>query len=172
LDEPTSGLDPDGRAAMLDVLGVLAARPNKSLVLSTHLLGDVERICQEVIFLDGGRVVGVGPIQEMRAVSTGSYRIRWRGDGGRLAAGLRAAGAEVHDGARPGEARVVVPSGWRQREFFRAARDADAVLTGLVREEENLEAVYRRLVGSGQAFSRPGCTPCLSKRASGAGSDD
>ncbi|NUQ62757.1 MAG: ABC transporter ATP-binding protein [Pirellulales bacterium] len=149
LDEPTSGLDPDGRAAMLDVLAVLAARPGKSLVLSTHLLGDVERICEEAIVLDAGRVVGVGPIREMRTVSAGTYRVRWRGDGNRLADRLLALGAEVRDSERSGEAQVVVPEGWQHRDFFKAAREGQVVLTGLKREEEDLEAVYQRLIGAG-----------------------
>src|SRR5262245_43702534 len=44
LDEPTSGLDPDGRAAMLSLLGRLASRPGKSLILASHLLGDIQRV--------------------------------------------------------------------------------------------------------------------------------
>ena len=156
LDEPTAGLDPDGRAAMLDVLAVLGARPGKSLVLSTHLLGDVERICEEAIFLDGGRVVATGRIADLRTVSARDYRVSWRGDGGGLAAGLRVRGAEVHLSARPGEARVIVPEGWRHRDFFLAAREGGALLTGLEREEEDLEAVYRRLIGSGKGIKTRG----------------
>lgn len=156
LDEPTAGLDPDGRAAMLDVLAVLGARPNKSLVLSTHLLGDVERICEEAIFLDGGKVVGTGRIADLRTVSARGYRIRWRGDGGHMAAGLQARGAEVHLSTRPGEARVIVPEGWRHREFFVTARQSGVLLTGLEREEEDLEAVYQRLIGSGKVVKGNG----------------
>ncbi len=148
LDEPTSGLDPDGRAAMLDVLAALAARPGKSLVLSTHLLGDVERICEEAIFLDAGRIVAVGPIHEMRTISAGTYRIRWRGDGETLLAGLKQLGAQVQPSARPGEGRVTVSEPWQHRDFFRAAREAGATLIGLQRDEENLDAVYQRLIGS------------------------
>ncbi|NLX98192.1 MAG: ABC transporter ATP-binding protein [Rhodopirellula sp.] len=149
LDEPTAGLDPDGRAAMLDVLAALAARPGKSLVLSTHLLSDVERICEEAIFLDRGRVVAVGPIGPMRTASVGAYRLRWRGDAAGMLAGLRDRGVEVHASTRPGEARVVVHRDWAPRDFFAAAREANVLLTGLDREEEDLEDVYRRLIGVG-----------------------
>src|SRR4051812_5702916 len=51
LDEPTSGLDPAGREAMLDLLGKLGREHQKSLILCTHLLGDVERVCTRVLIL-------------------------------------------------------------------------------------------------------------------------
>jgi ABC-2 type transport system ATP-binding protein len=54
LDEPTSGLDPEGRSAMLRLLESLAARPGKSLLLATHLLGDIERVCRSAIILRQG----------------------------------------------------------------------------------------------------------------------
>jgi ABC-2 type transport system ATP-binding protein len=147
LDEPTSGLDPDGRAAMLDVLRALAARPNKSLVLSSHLLGDIERVCETAIILDGGRIVGVGRIPQLREAPRRCYRIRCEGDEAGLRAALEARGAGVQAGARQGESRVSVPEGWSNRNFFAAARQAGALLTGLEPEEEDLEAVYYRLVG-------------------------
>jgi len=147
LDEPTSGLDPDGRAAMLDVLRSLAARPGKSLVLSSHLLGDIERVCETAIILNGGRIAGMGRIPQLREAPRRCYRIRCEGDEAGLLAALVAQGAEVHSGARQGESRVSVPEQWSNRSFFAAAREAHATLTGLEPEEEDLEAVYYRVVG-------------------------
>src|ERR1700730_17637656 len=46
LDEPTSGLDPAGRKAMLGLLETLGREHGKSLILCTHLLGDLERVCE------------------------------------------------------------------------------------------------------------------------------
>jgi ABC-2 type transport system ATP-binding protein len=153
LDEPTSGLDPEGRAAMLDVLRALAARPHKSLVLSSHLLSDIERVCQTAIMLHAGQVVGLGRIAELCSASARSYQIRWDGDGTGLIAQLQTRGAEVLVRERPGEARVVVPEGWTNRAFFAVARDQHVLLTGLVPEEEDLEAVYHRLM-AGSAGER------------------
>src|SRR5262245_65209042 len=55
LDEPTSGLDPAGRDAMLRLLFSLGRDHGKSFLLSTHLLGDVERVCDRVVILHQGR---------------------------------------------------------------------------------------------------------------------
>src|SRR5215510_3128345 len=60
LDEPTNGLDPGGRQEMLELVRQLSRELGKSVVLSTHILQDVEAICDAVVVLDGGRVVAQG----------------------------------------------------------------------------------------------------------------
>lgn len=56
LDEPTTGLDPSQRENLLDRISVLALEKGKSILLSTHILHDVQRVCENVIILAGGRV--------------------------------------------------------------------------------------------------------------------
>ena len=63
LDEPTSALDPMGRRDVLDMLTSLRGRT--TVFFSTHILADVERVCDTVAILDHGRVVAHGPIQEL-----------------------------------------------------------------------------------------------------------
>src|SRR6202044_216745 len=60
LDEPTSGMDPAGREAMLDLLLTLGKEHHKSILLSTHLLGDVEKVCETVVILHQGKVLVQG----------------------------------------------------------------------------------------------------------------
>jgi ABC-2 type transport system ATP-binding protein len=57
LDEPTSGMDPDGRAAMLELVADLAGRKGLGVILSTHLLADVEAVCSEILVLRQGRLL-------------------------------------------------------------------------------------------------------------------
>lgn len=63
-DEPTSALDPAGRKEILDVL--LAAREQTTVLFSTHILSDVERICSEAAFLHDGKIAMQGTITELR----------------------------------------------------------------------------------------------------------
>src|SRR5260370_42556695 len=56
LDEPTSGLDPAGREAMLNLLLALGREYGKSMLLCTHLLGDVERVCETGVILNNGQI--------------------------------------------------------------------------------------------------------------------
>lgn len=62
LDEPTAGLDPTGREEMLDLIRKVHREFGISLVLSTHLMGDVERTCERIIVLEAGRVVEQGEV--------------------------------------------------------------------------------------------------------------
>jgi ABC-2 type transport system ATP-binding protein len=63
LDEPTAGLDPAGREEMLDLIRKVHREFGISLVLSTHLMGDVERTCERIIVLEAGRVVEQGEVR-------------------------------------------------------------------------------------------------------------
>ena len=62
LDEPTAGLDPLGRREMLDLIRRVGGEFGISIVISTHLMGDVERACDSVIVLDAGRLLRAGPV--------------------------------------------------------------------------------------------------------------
>ena len=62
LDEPTAGLDPGGREEMLTLIKRTGDEFGISLMLSSHLMGDIERTCETIIVLDAGRVVEVGPV--------------------------------------------------------------------------------------------------------------
>lgn len=64
LDEPTAGLDPGGREEMLDLIRRTGREFGISILLSSHLMGDVERTCDRVIVLEGGRVAQMGTVSE------------------------------------------------------------------------------------------------------------
>ena len=147
LDEPTSGLDPEGRTAMLRLLESLAARPGKSLILATHLLGDIERVCRSAIILKQGEVVSVGLIDQLRLPQPRSYRLRWEGESAGFVAGLRALGVAVTSAEPANRAQVVVPEDWTTRNFFAEAQRQRVQITGLEPDEEDLQAVYQRMVG-------------------------
>ena len=80
-DEPTSALDPVGRKEILDIL--LAAREQTTVLFSTHILTDVERICTDVALLDGGRVHVQGKLSEIKSrYRRETYRFETETDGG------------------------------------------------------------------------------------------
>ncbi len=62
LDEPTAGLDPIGRREMLDLIRRVGREFGISIVISTHLMGDVERVCDSVVVLDRGKLLRTGAV--------------------------------------------------------------------------------------------------------------
>lgn len=84
LDEPTAGLDPVGREEMLELVGRLAGF-GISVILATHLLDDVQRVCEHVVMIDGGRLVLAGPIDQLMQ-TTGVMRVEVGGRDGAVVA--------------------------------------------------------------------------------------
>ncbi|HEY1435400.1 MAG TPA: ABC transporter ATP-binding protein [Thermoanaerobaculia bacterium] len=93
LDEPTDGVDPVGRREIRDLLQEEAAR-GKAILLNSHLLSEIERMCSRVAVLRSGRVAAEGRVEDLTAGGT-SYRLVASGVDERLLASFRETGATV-----------------------------------------------------------------------------
>jgi ABC-2 type transport system ATP-binding protein len=149
LDEPTSGLDPAGRDAMLRLVKALGTDHGKSVLLSTHLLADVEAVCERVVILAGGRVRGQGTVAELCARRQDRFRLRVQGDGTTaFREELVRSGVTLLGDTGQGEWRVAVPSAWTNLTFFRHADACGVVVRSLVRDDETLEELFLRAVAN------------------------
>jgi ABC-2 type transport system ATP-binding protein len=147
LDEPTSGMDPEGREGMLKLLISLGRDFGKSVLLCTHLLSDVERVCDTVVILYQGEVLCQGPVRELCHRRQDRYRLQVQGEPQTFIEELCLEGVEVlHDNDR-GELRVRVPAGWVTRAFFALADNHGVVLRGMRRDDEDLEELFHRVIG-------------------------
>lgn len=70
LDEPTNGLDPKGRRDIHDLLIDLNQKQGTTIFLSTHLLDDVERLCNRIAILNYGKIVRAGDLRQMKGKGT------------------------------------------------------------------------------------------------------
>jgi ABC-2 type transport system ATP-binding protein len=147
LDEPTSGLDPAGREGMLDLLLTLGREHGKAIVLSTHLLGDVEKVCETVVILHQGKVLIQGGVHDLRMRRHDRYRLQIQGLADKFLEDLRLEGVRLlHDNGR-GELRVAVPPGWMTRSFFALADNHGVLLRGLQADDEDLDELFHRVIG-------------------------
>ncbi|MDO8794719.1 MAG: ABC transporter ATP-binding protein, partial [Vicinamibacterales bacterium] len=96
LDEPTNGMDPKGREEMLELIRDIAVNKGLNLILSSHLLPDVEYACEHVIVMDKGAVATQGPIAGLKGHGGRVFELRVKGDTDRFVEVLRAAGLECH----------------------------------------------------------------------------
>jgi ABC-2 type transport system ATP-binding protein len=69
LDEPTNGLDPAGRTAMLELIGRIGTEFGISIVVASHLLGEIERICDHLVAIEGGRLLRADTITSFTQAS-------------------------------------------------------------------------------------------------------
>lgn len=150
LDEPTSGMDPAGREAMLTLLRTLGTEHGKAILLSTHLLGDVDRVCDVVVILHGGAVLCQGPVRELCRRRHDRYRLHIQGEPNGFLAELRLEGVQLlHDNGR-GELRVAVPADWTTRSLFVLAEHHGVVVRGLQSDDEDLEELFHRVIAENQ----------------------
>lgn len=155
LDEPTEGLDPVQRDDMLALIRRVGSEFGIHVVLSSHVLDEVERVADGAVILHAGRVVGSGSLADLQASSTGGVVVEPAGDPAAFVAAVEGRGHAVE---RAGDRLVVAGTG---DEVFDVVRDA-LVATGLaVRRLEprrrSLEEVFLAsgLVG-GQAAAEEG----------------
>jgi ABC-2 type transport system ATP-binding protein len=145
LDEPTNGLDPAGIVEIRELLRRLA-REGRTVVVSSHLLSELEAICTHLVIVRFGRLVFAGPIGELLARTAAhiDFAPEHAGDSSRLLDVLRTAGWHVE--VRDDGLRAVGASG-RAAELNRAAAAAGVTLTRLLEAQDSLEQQFLDMTG-------------------------
>lgn len=152
LDEPTSGLDPAGRDALLSLIRELGTDHGKSVLMSTHLLADVQAVCERVVIIAGGQVRGVGTVAELCSRREDRFRLRVQGNA--LSAfrdALEREGVQLLAHDSRGDWRVAVPVGWSNLTFFKLADRADVLVRSLIPDDESLTELFLRTVRTVEA---------------------
>jgi ABC-2 type transport system ATP-binding protein len=157
LDEPTNGLDPRSRDELLDLIAEMPERRGCAVVLSTHLLPDVDRICDAVVIMHRGRLRFAGSIEALRAgpvVAAGAaYEVEVKAGAQALAEALSAAGAAAR-ATSPVALTVTLTAATPTRLVFETAQRLGVQLRGLVVERESMEEAFLRVIDDGGGASR------------------
>ncbi|MFM8704541.1 MAG: ATP-binding cassette domain-containing protein, partial [Planctomycetia bacterium] len=147
LDEPTNGLDPLERRAMLGRLVTLARDHGKTVLVSTHVLPDVQSICDRVVVLARGRVRLVGAIDALTRPTSPVHRLEGDGPLDQLARLLTARGLPARlagESASGGDGPLLLepPGPERIGLVWASARDAGVVIRSLEPAHRPLEEVF------------------------------
>ena len=145
LDEPTNGLDPQGREEMLALITDISRRRQMSLILCSHLLRDVEQVCDSVIVFNQGKVAATGPIAALTGPRRSVYDIRLKGDPAGFLTDLKDLGCDWRDGEDG--FRVFLSEGQGPELLFKTAREAGVQVRYLRPGAESLEDVFLRALG-------------------------
>ncbi len=146
LDEPTNGMDPKGRDDMLELVRDIAHNKGVNLILSSHLLPDVEYTCDHVVVLDRGTVAAQGPIAVLKGHGGRVFEVRVKGEVSRFVGALRAAGLECHE-TEEDIMRVFVPDGRGGQELFQLAARVGVQVRHLRPSVPTLDDVFAHAVG-------------------------
>ena len=146
LDEPTNGMDPKGRDEMLELVRDIAHNKGMNLILSSHLLPDVEYTCDHVVVMDKGQIATAGPIDSLKGHGGRVYEVRVKGERDTFVAALRAAGLDCHT-SEEDVMRVFVPDERDAQFLFRVAAEQRVQVRHLRASVPTLEDVFARAVG-------------------------
>jgi ABC-2 type transport system ATP-binding protein len=146
LDEPTSNLDPTGRAEVLDLIRDIATKKSIQVLLSSHILDDIESICASVVILNKGKLAAQGRMEDLRAVRFSLYELRIKGDGEAFLKALLASGCRV-EVTEDRLVKVFMPEGADRMDIFRAAVRTGAQLRYFVKSRTKLEDLFAGVVG-------------------------
>jgi ABC-2 type transport system ATP-binding protein len=147
LDEPTNGLDPNGRDEMLALIVDIRDRRQMNLVLCSHLLRDVEQVCDRVIVFNQGKVAAAGRIADLTGPRRAAFDVRVKGDMTALLTDLKDSGCEWSEGEDG--YRIFVPEGQGAELIFRTAAECCAQVRYLRPGNETLEDVFLRALDDG-----------------------
>ncbi len=141
LDEPTNGLDPPTRKRMIDLIRDIRDSGAARVVLSSHLLRDVEECCEEILILKNGRVQAQCDLEAERKANRKFLEIETRGNADAFAQAVKQLDCEF---ARTSERRfkLVLPEGVEVRDLYRAASGSDLQIRRLVYKRDSLEDIF------------------------------
>ena len=146
LDEPTSNLDPTGRAEVLELIRDIATNRSIQVILSSHILDDIESICSSVVILNKGKLAAEGRMDELRAIRYSLYEIRIKGDGEAFRSELESRGCRVEE-TEDRLIKVYMPEGADRMDLFRAAVRTGVQLRAFVLSRTSLEDLFADVVG-------------------------
>ena len=146
LDEPTSNLDPTGRAEVLELIRDIATNRSIQVLLSSHILDDIESLCETVVILKQGKVAAEGRMADLRAIQYSLYEVRVKGDAALFRKELEAGGSRV-DETEDGLIKVYMPEASDRMDVFRAAARTGAQVRYFVKSRTSLEDLFAGVVG-------------------------
>lgn len=141
LDEPTNGLDPPARARMLELIREIRDSGHATVVLSSHLLRDVEECCDEILILKGGRIAAQCDLEEERRANRRFLEVETRGATPEFAEAIAGLGCEYAlTGAQ--RLKLVLRDGVEVVDLYRIAAERQVQIRRLNYKRDSLEDIF------------------------------
>ena len=152
LDEPTNGLDPPARQRMIKMIREIRDSGQAHIVLSSHLLRDVEECCEEILILKEGRLVVYCNLEEERKANKKFLMLETRGDQKPFVEAVAKTGCEY---AAPSANRlkIILQDQTEIRDLYRLAAQANLQIRRLTYKRDSLEDIFLKAMENGSEMS-------------------
>lgn len=149
LDEPTNGMDPKGRQEMLDLIRDISYNKGINIILSSHLLPDVEYTCKDVAIIHQGRFVIQGNIEQLKGTNQNLFEVKLKGDRQAFLTALQKAGCQFWEPENDASEalRVSIPVPMTSQMLFKIAAENSTQIRHLVAIRHSLEDIFAQALG-------------------------
>jgi ABC-2 type transport system ATP-binding protein len=147
LDEPTNGLDPVARQRMIQLVQEIRKEGSIRLLISSHLLRDIDETCDEVLILKNGRIAALCNIEEERRSNRSFMELETIGATERFSVSIRGLGCEcaTYPGGR---IKLVIPDNIEVRDLYVIASEQGVQIRRLNQRRDSLEDIFLRAMDS------------------------
>jgi ABC-2 type transport system ATP-binding protein len=146
LDEPTSGLDPEEREALLNRIKILSTQNGKSVVLSTHILPDVQQICDQVVILARGQIRLNDRLEVLNQTTSPTVTVRFEGDRAAFVSRLQRARLRPTELQGSNQLQIEGEVADLTAQVWKAASLAGVAIHSLVPARNSLEEIFMQTV--------------------------
>jgi ABC-2 type transport system ATP-binding protein len=143
LDEPTNGLDPVARLRMIQLIKDVRKEGSIRLLISSHLLRDIDETCDEVLILKNGRIAALCNIEEERRSNRSFMELETVGATERFSVSIRGLGCEVAS-FPGGRIKLVIPEHIQARDLYVIASDQGVQIRRMNQRRDSLEDIFLR----------------------------
>jgi ABC-2 type transport system ATP-binding protein len=147
LDEPTNGLDPMARQRMIQLIKEIRKEGSVRLLISSHLLRDIDEVCDEVLILKAGRVAALCNIEEERRSNRSFMELETVGATERFSVSIRGLGCECAS-FPGGRIKLVIPDHIEVRDLYVIASEQGVQIRRMHQRRDSLEDIFLRAMDS------------------------
>lgn len=146
LDEPTSGLDPQGRSEILELIMDISSKKDIQVLISSHILSDIEAVCSYVLILNKGKMANQGDLQTLKQLDYSLYELKVKGETESFVDKLKSMECRVEP-TEEGMLKVYMPPDISPQEIFRVASAGGHQVRHFVKSQTSLEDLFAEVVG-------------------------
>jgi len=148
LDEPTSGMDPGSRKEMIELINDISRKGTMSIIISSHILPDIEATCEDVIIMDKGKIIANEKISVIASKEVDIYEIKLGGDNSRF---LKKFGKFKYEKGDKEVIRMHLPADFSTKEIFDAALESGTHIKHFLKRKSTLEDTFMTAIGENGA---------------------
>ena len=146
LDEPTSGLDPQGRKEILELIKDISSKKDIQILISSHILPDIEYTCSYVVILNKGKMAAEGEISKLKEIGYNLFELKIKGEKEGFLRKLEDMNCKTEE-REDGVIKVYMPSNRSKQEIFRIAAEEKIQVRHFVKSQSSLEDKFANVVG-------------------------